>query len=140
MKTLTLLVLSAVFATQNPALAADFLTCERIGDGKGPQALAIEVTKDTIVTADLDRAGAKPQDWDRNDPGLFSYWGTDSSKVNETNERDVNHVRFDLGDRKTLADFRAKSTFEMEIAFIWESLYFDSSGLFSEDMYSCKKF
>lgn len=130
-------VIFSAFLLSTSVFAADLLTCDRIGEGKGPLSLAIEITNDTIVTTDLDRSH-KPQIWNREDAGLYSYWGTDASEMNTTNEKLIDHVRFDIGGRKTLADIRVK-TFEMEIAFIWESLYFDSSGSISEDMYSCKK-
>lgn len=132
-------LIATAFLLTSSVLASDLLTCDRIGDGKGPHSLSIKITKNTVVITDLDRSVSKPQVWNREDPGLYSYWGTDSSKMNTSNEEFIDHVRFDIEDRKTLADIRAKSTFQMEIAFIWESLDFDSSGLLSEDMYSCKK-
>lgn len=127
----------SAFLFSTSVFAADVLLCDRVGEGKGPHSLAIEITNDTIVTTDLERSH-EPQIWNREDAGIYSYWGTDASEMNTTNERLIDHVRFDIGDRKMIADIRVR-TFEMEIAFIWESLYFDSSGLRSEDLYSCKK-
>lgn len=129
----------AICFSSASSFAAERLTCERIGDGKGAQSLAIEIAKDTITTTDLERDSEKPRVWNRDDPGLFSYWGTDSSMANSTNERFIDHVRFEIVSGKDLSTIRAKTAFEMEIAFIWESLYFNSSDLTSEDMYSCKK-
>lgn len=128
-----------MFLMYSHAFAGNLITCERNETGKGAQSLEIEITENTISITDLDYDEAKPHAWVRDEPGFFSYWGTDVSEIDKTNERFITHVRLDIANRKMLSTIPAKTTFTMEVAYIWESTYFDHSDFTSIDMYTCKK-
>ena len=121
------------------SFANDRLSCSSSGENKAPKALMIGITPTEISTTDGSLAHSKPHIWKRQNPGLFSFWGADSSEMQNSNEKTVWHVRFDIENKRALSSIPTGSSFTMEIAFIWESRYFDTSGTTSKAFYRCKK-